>query len=49
MAGCALAAGQRELALTYAELARQAFAEQPGVSPYYKAPLADLERRLQGR
>jgi hypothetical protein len=32
-----------------AELARQAFARQPGVSPYYKAPLLTLEKRLARR
>jgi hypothetical protein len=43
---CALATGDRAMALALAKKARAAFAEQPGVSPYYKAPLFKLERAL---
>jgi hypothetical protein len=46
---CALDAGNRSRAMELAELARQAFARQPGVSPYYKAPLLTLEKRLARR
>jgi eukaryotic-like serine/threonine-protein kinase len=47
MAGlCALAAGQRDHAARLAQLARDAFLGQPGVSQYFKTPLVDLERRL---
>jgi hypothetical protein len=30
-----------------AGLARQAFTQQPGVSPYYKTPLARLDQKLR--
>ena len=43
---CALAAGNRKEALQLSRQARAAFAVQPGVSPYYKAPLFKLERAL---
>jgi tetratricopeptide (TPR) repeat protein len=43
---CVLDSGDREAARRYAALARAAFTEQPGVSPYYKAPLFKLERSL---
>ena len=43
---CALAAGDRALALESARLARAAFVAQPQVSPYFKAPLRQLERAL---
>jgi eukaryotic-like serine/threonine-protein kinase len=43
---CALGAGQRERAAKLAQLAREAFVGQPGVSQYFKAPLVELERRL---
>ena len=43
---CALDAGNPQRATGLADSARQAFARQPGVSPYYKAPLLDLEKRL---
>ena len=46
---CALDAGNQRRAMELAELARQAFTQQPGVSPYYKAPLFTLEKRLAGR
>ena len=46
---CALDAGNRPRAMELAELARQAFTRQPGVSPYYKAPLLTLENRLARR
>ena len=46
---CALDAGNRPRAMELAGLARQAFTQQPGVSPYYKAPLATLEKRLARR
>ena len=46
---CALDAGNRRRAMELAELARQAFTQQPGVSPYYKAPLLTLEKRLARR
>jgi|GEM_PF-2143833 len=45
---CALAAGQRKRAIELAALAHSAFVAQPNVSPYYKAPLRQLEKRLQG-
>jgi hypothetical protein len=44
---CALAAGQRERAAKLAQLARDAFVGQPGVSQYFKTPLVELERRLR--
>jgi len=43
---CALLAGQRPRAETLAAQARQAFTVQPDVSPYFKAPLKELDRRL---
>jgi serine/threonine protein kinase/tetratricopeptide (TPR) repeat protein len=46
---CALDAGNRPRAMELAELARQAFTRQPGVSPYYKAPLLTLDKRLGRR
>jgi hypothetical protein len=46
---CALDAGDRPRAMELAESARQAFTQQPGVSPYYKTPLRTLERRLARR
>jgi tetratricopeptide (TPR) repeat protein len=44
---CALDAGNRQRAMELAGLARQAFTQQPGVSPYYKAPLATLDQKLR--
>jgi tetratricopeptide (TPR) repeat protein len=44
---CALDAGNRQRAMELAGLARQAFTQQPGVSPYYKAPLARLDQKLR--
>jgi hypothetical protein len=46
---CALRAGGRDKAVVLADLSRQAFAAQPGVSPYYKAPLQQLESALDRR
>ena len=46
---CALAAGDRRRATELAELVRRAFTQQPSVSPYYKAPLLALEKRLARR
>jgi hypothetical protein len=43
---CAMTAGNRASALAFAAQARAAFTTQPGVSPYYKAPLFKLERSL---
>ncbi len=43
---CALQAGERARALALASLARAAFDRQPGVSPYFKAPLIELEKAL---
>jgi hypothetical protein len=43
---CAIAAGDRAAARSLAAQARAAFTAQPGVSPYYKAPLIKLERAL---
>lgn len=43
---CAFVARDRSAALRYAADARAAFTAQPGVSPYYKAPLFKLERAL---
>ena len=43
---CALAAGQRSRAESLAAQARQAFAVQPDVSPYFKAPSKALDRHL---
>lgn len=45
---CALAAGQREQAQRLAHEAREAFKAEPGVSPYFRRPLADLDQRLRG-
>ena len=44
---CAFSSGQMERAFELASVARAAFAAQPGVSPYYKAPLLQLESRLR--
>ena len=44
---CALAVGQPALAKALAKLARDAFKSQPGVSPYFKAPLLRLEQGLR--
>jgi hypothetical protein len=41
-----LQAGQRSRAESLAAQARQAFAVQPDVSPYFKAPLKELDQRL---
>jgi tetratricopeptide (TPR) repeat protein len=46
---CALSLGDVAQATTLAEQARRAFIAQPEVSPYFKAPLAKLERALQTR
>jgi hypothetical protein len=46
---CALDAGNRPRAMELAGSARQAFTRQPGVSPYFKAPLLTLEKRLARR
>ena len=46
---CALDVGNRPRATELAGLARQAFTRQPGVSPYFKAPLLTLEKRLARR
>jgi hypothetical protein len=43
---CALELGDRATAIKHANQARAAFTAQPGVSPYYKAPLFKLERAL---
>ncbi len=43
---CALQAGRRADAQRLATLAREAFVRQPGVSDFYKGPLAELERQL---
>jgi len=43
---CALKLGQRRQAEALAALSREAFAVQPGVSPFYKRPLAQLEVAL---
>jgi tetratricopeptide (TPR) repeat protein len=43
---CKMAAGDKTVAMEMARLARDAFAAQPGVSPYFKAPLIKLERKL---
>ncbi|HWK82990.1 MAG TPA: tetratricopeptide repeat protein, partial [Caldimonas sp.] len=45
---CALKTGDRKRAVELSELARQAFNAQPGVSPYFKAPLVKLEQSLRG-
>lgn len=46
---CALDTGNQPRAMELAEAARLAFTRQPGVSPYYKAPLLTLEKRLARR
>ena len=47
MAGqCALGMGDGAGAISLARQARQAFTIQPAISPYYKAPLIQLERKL---
>jgi serine/threonine protein kinase/tetratricopeptide (TPR) repeat protein len=46
---CALDGGDPRRAGELANLARQAFNAQPGVSPYYQAPLVRLEQRLRQR
>ncbi len=43
---CSQAAGNLPEARLFASQARAAFTAQPGVSPYYKAPLVKLERAL---
>ena len=43
---CVLRSGNYGSATRLAMLAREAFVRQPGVSPYYKAPLFKLERAL---
>jgi tetratricopeptide (TPR) repeat protein len=43
---CALKAGDKRLAAILAREARAAFVAQPKVSPYYKAPLKQLEEEL---
>ena len=43
---CALDLGQVDEARHLARLARAAFDKQPGVVPFNKAPLAELEARL---
>lgn len=43
---CALGAGDRGQASEMAKKARAAFVAQPGVSPYFKAPLLELDLRL---
>jgi tetratricopeptide (TPR) repeat protein len=44
---CLLKTGDVRRARELAALAQQAFTEQPGVSPYFKKPLAELQRRLK--
>ncbi|HTN49223.1 MAG TPA: hypothetical protein VMK32_07325, partial [Burkholderiaceae bacterium] len=43
---CALELGERKQGEQWAALARSYFDAQPGVSPYFKKPLAEFERRL---
>jgi hypothetical protein len=43
---CALRLGRQAEAKRLAALAREAFNRQPGVSPFYKVPLFELERAL---
>lgn len=43
---CALAAEDRGQAIDLARLAREAFIEQPDVSPYFKRPSVELDRSL---
>ncbi|WP_457390896.1 protein kinase domain-containing protein [Roseateles sp. P5_E1] len=45
---CAWRAGDRDQAARWAALARTALATQPGVSPYYSAPLHRLEAQACG-
>ncbi|WP_280151148.1 hypothetical protein [Piscinibacter sp. XHJ-5] len=42
---CALASGDRKSAERLAQAAREAFVEQPDVSPYFKRPSETLDRR----
>ena len=44
---CELDLGQVDEARRLARLARAAFDKQPGVVPFYKAPLVELEERLE--
>jgi serine/threonine-protein kinase len=46
---CALSLGQRRQAEEFAAQARNAFAAQPDVSPYFKEPLIRLERQLRSK
>jgi len=46
---CALSLGQRRQAEEFAVQARNAFAAQPDVSPYFKEPLIRLERQLRSK
>lgn len=46
---CALDTQDRAAAVSFATQARTAFTAQPGVSPFYKAPLLTLEQRLRRR
>jgi eukaryotic-like serine/threonine-protein kinase len=46
---CALDTRDRAAAITFAAQARAAFTAQPGVSPFYKAPLLALEKGLGRR
>ena len=46
---CALKTGQRGRAEALAAAAHEAFEERPGVSPYFKALLPELDRRLSVR
>lgn len=46
---CALSLGRTRLAKELAAAARHAFTVQPAVSPYFKEPLARLERLLQSK
>ena len=45
---CAVALGQRAIAASLATQARDAFEAQPGVSPYFKAPLVSLMVKIAG-
>jgi tetratricopeptide (TPR) repeat protein len=44
---CAFKSGDKRLARNLAREAREAFVAQPGVSPFYKAPLKSLEQSLR--
>ncbi|MBS0444460.1 MAG: protein kinase [Proteobacteria bacterium] len=44
---CALEAGRLKQARQFADLSRRAFTLQPGVNPWFKAPLIELERVLR--